>query len=103
MHAHTLIALTHIWPGSSPAPHPHDSARAHRYGALVHNIASCLHCMGDFDTAKVHYEQALLAFQKDPPSKVGLWLYGDPGKKRSDFVRERLVDIEMGRKPDVDK
>ena len=31
------------------------------------------------------------------------WLYGDANRRRIDFVKERLVDITWGRKPDGDK
>ena len=73
------------------------------YGALLHNIASCLHCLGDFESAKEHYLAALNAFQKHPPSRVWAALYGDVDKRRCDYVRERLIDIEFGRKPDLGK
>ena len=72
-------------------------------GAVEHNIASCLHCLGHFEEAKVHYEQALSAFERYPPSRISVALYGDCDKRRCDFVRSRLVDIEHGRKPDLDK
>ena len=74
------------------------------YGALMHNIGSCLHCLGDFATAKVHYENALAAFQKGArPSRVWMALYGSVDSRRCAYVRERLVDIEFNRKPDLDK
>jgi hypothetical protein len=73
------------------------------YGAIAHNIASCLHCLGDFDSAKDHYHLALNAFQREAPSRWSLALYGDIDHKRCQFVKERLVDIEFGRKPDLDK
>ena len=73
------------------------------YGAIMHNVASCLHCLGDFEGAKEHYLAAMAAFQKHPPSRVWTALYGDVDKRRCEFVRERLVDIEFGRKPDLDK
>lgn len=73
------------------------------YGAMLHNIASCLHCLGDFATAKTYYERALAAFDGPAPSRISYLLYGDVDRKRCEFVRERLVDIEHGRKPDLDK
>jgi len=72
-------------------------------GAIVHNIASCLHNMGELEAAKAYYEQAIDAFQR---SKMPVWeqvMYGDTNKRRIDFVRERLVDISWGRKPDGEK
>lgn len=76
-------------------------------GAMEHNIASCLHCLGEFAEAKQYYEAALAAFDPGHNSSrmSRFWnaLYGDVDRKRRDFVRERLVDIEFGRKPDLDK
>lgn len=80
-----------------------DSSKIAEYGAMLHNIASCLHCLGDFATAKTYYERALQAFEGPPPSRFSYMLYGDVDRKRCDFVRERLIDIEHGRKPDLDK
>ena len=40
----------------------HDDAGGR--GTLIHNIAFCLHCMGEFDAAKAYYEQALELFKK---------------------------------------
>jgi len=79
------------------------SSKTAEYGALLHNIASCLHCLGDFASAKAYYERALTAFDGPPPSRLSYLVYGDVDRKRSDFVRERLLDIEHGRKPDLDK
>ena len=73
------------------------------YGAIVHNIASCLHCLGYFEDAETHYRAALSAFQKHPVGRVYAAVYGDVDKRRCDFVKERLVDIEHGRKPDLEK
>lgn len=130
---------------------------AAEFGANAHNIASCLHCLGEFDEAKVHYEKALAAFQRYPASRFWRALMGDIGEKRVHcasalasrsnlwdtrlsipappslpcmlvavrarlacpcspggaiigsahcahlaVVRERLVDLEFGRKPDLD-
>ena len=80
-----------------------NSSKMAEYGAMLHNIASCLHCLGDFATAKTYYERALQAFEGPPPSRFSYMLYGDVDRKRCDFVRERLIDIEHGRKPDLDK
>jgi tetratricopeptide (TPR) repeat protein len=33
-------------------------------GAIVHNIGSCLHNLGEFDAAQAYYEQAVEAFRK---------------------------------------
>ena len=71
-------------------------------GAILHNIASCLHCLGEMDKAKAHYLAALAAFQRNPPSRLWVALNGDLARRRCDFVRERLDDIEAGRKPDLD-
>jgi len=79
------------------------SSKTAEYGALLHNIASCLHCLGDFVSAKQYYERALIAFEGPPPSRFTYLFYGDVDRKRCEFVRERLVDIQYGRKPDLDK
>eukprot|EP00322_Chrysochromulina_rotalis_P018630 CAMPEP_0115848512 /NCGR_PEP_ID=MMETSP0287-20121206/10963_1 /TAXON_ID=412157 /ORGANISM="Chrysochromulina rotalis, Strain UIO044" /LENGTH=391 /DNA_ID=CAMNT_0003302433 /DNA_START=17 /DNA_END=1193 /DNA_ORIENTATION=+ len=79
------------------------TAKMAEYGALLHNVASCLHCLGDFATAKAYYERALICFEGPAPSRLSYVLYGDVDSKRCEFVRERLVDIEFGRLPDLDK
>ena len=73
------------------------------YGALLHNLGSCLHCLGEFEEAKGYYEQALAAFQRSPPSRFWIALYGDVDQRRCEFVRERLVDCELRRTPDLEK
>ena len=74
------------------------------HGALMHNIASCLHCLGDFEAAKAHYERALEAFSSArPPSRLSYLVYGNIDHKRCEFVRERLADVALGRLPDLDK
>ena len=79
------------------------SAGSHaEYGAIMHNIATCLHSLGELDGAREHYHAALAAFQRHPPSRVWVALYGDVDSRRCDFVRERLADVEAGRKPDLD-
>ena len=70
---------------------------------MLHNIASCLHCLGDLPAAKGYYERALVAFSTPAPSRLSYMMYGDVDRKRAEFVRERLVDIEYGRLPDLDK
>jgi len=73
------------------------------YGAVMHNIASCLHCLGQFDDAKGYYEQAVVCFESASPSRLWVALYGDVDQRRAQFARERLIDLEYGRKPDLDK
>ena len=73
------------------------------FGANAHNIASCLHCLGHFEEARAHYEKALSSFQRRPPSRLWIAIYGDVDRRRCDFVRERIVDLDFGRKPDLDK
>ena len=72
-------------------------------GAIVHNIASCLHHLGEIEAAQEYYEQAINSFEKAKTGVVEKMLYGDTNKRRVDFVKERLIDISWGRKPDVDK
>jgi len=72
-------------------------------GAIVHNIASCLHHLGELEAAQAYYEQAIQAFEKAKTPFVEKMMYGDTNKRRIDFVKERLIDISWGRKPDGDK
>ena len=80
------------------------SAKDHAVrGAVIHNIASCLHNLGEMEAAKAYYEQAIEAFKQAKTPVLEKAIYGDPNKRRVDFVKERLVDISWGRKPDGDK
>ena len=80
------------------------SARDHAVrGAVIHNIASCLHNLGEMEAAKAYYEQAVDAFKKAYTPMLERMIYGNPNQRRIDFVKERLVDIAWGRKPDGDK
>jgi len=72
-------------------------------GAIVHNIASCLHHLGEIEAAQEYYEQAITSFEKANTGIVEKLLYGDTNKRRVDFVKERMIDISWGRKPDIDK
>ena len=72
-------------------------------GAVVHNIASCLHNLGELEAAQAYYEQAIDAFRRAKTPALEKMIYGDPNKRRVEFVKERLVDISWGRKPDGDK
>ena len=46
---------------------------------------------------------AIDAFKKAKVPLLERVLYGDANKRRIDFVKERLIDISWGRKPDGDK
>ena len=72
-------------------------------GAVIHNIASCLHNLGEMESAQAYYEQAIDAFKKAKTPMLERAFYGDANKRRVEFVKERLVDISWGRKPDGDK
>ena len=72
-------------------------------GAVIHNIASCLHNLGEMEAAQAYYEQAIDAFKKAKTPLIERAIYGDANKRRIEFVKERLVDISWGRKPDGDK
>ena len=107
-------------------------------GAIVHNIGSCLHNLGEFDAAQAYYEQAVESFRKASSPLVDRLFYGDINReshparatwdsseeaglaaarswgrqaeervahagRRIEFVKERLIDISWGRKPDEDK
>ena len=72
-------------------------------GAVIHNIASCLHNLGEMEAAQAYYEQAVESFKKAKTPLLERVFYGDANKRRVEFVKERLVDITWGRKPDGDK
>ena len=46
------------------SPRPALTLRAGGRGTLVHNIAFCLHCLGEFEAAKAYYEQSLELFTR---------------------------------------
>ncbi len=71
-------------------------------GAIVHNIASCLHHLGELEAAQDYYEQAIGSFEKAETPALERIMYGDANKRRVDFVKERLIDIQWNRKPDND-
>lgn len=80
------------------------SAKDHAVrGAVIHNIASCLHNLGEMEAAQAYYDQAIDAFKKAKTPMLERMFYGDANRRRIDFVKERLVDITWGRKPDGDK
>lgn len=72
-------------------------------GAIVHNIASCLHHLGELEAAQEYYEQAIQSFNRAETPMMERLLHGNTNKRRVDFVKERLIDISWGRKPDADK
>jgi len=77
-------------------------------GAIVHNIASCLHQLGEVEAAQVYYQQAIHAFEAGATStklidKIDKVINGNINQKRADFVKDRFIDIAWGRKPDTNK
>lgn len=84
-------------------------------GTLIHNIAFCLHCIGEFEAAKAYYEQSLELFKKVtfplhtklvtgllyPERLVAEVMYGGLNHNRIQMTKERLLDISFGRKPDL--
>ena len=84
-------------------------------GTLVHNIAFCLHVMGEFEAAKAYYEQSIECFKKVHvpvyqkvlhgimyPERLAFeLLYGGLNHNRIQMTKERLHDISFGRKPDL--
>ena len=72
-------------------------------GTNLHNLASCLHHMGEFEAARSYYEQAHRVFSAQPAQDyLSSLIFHDVNQKRRDFVRERLIDINWGRKPGED-
>lgn len=84
-------------------------------GTYVHNIGFCLHCLGEFEAAKAYYEQSIECLEKVevplgqkilngvlyPERLVFEAMYGGLTKNRIAMTRERIVDTEFGRKPDL--
>lgn len=84
-------------------------------GTIIHNIAFCYHCMGDFDAAKELYEQCLDCFKAInlplhqkvlngflyPERLVFELVYGGLNHNRVQMTKERLLDISFNRKPDL--
>ena len=66
---------------------------------MRHNIAACLHQLGDVEAAREYYELALNGFEsrrRDAEDRTILFDSADA--RRADFVRGRLVDINWERK-----
>ena len=55
------------------------------------------------EAAQAYYEQAIQAFEKAKTPFLERMMYGNTNQRRVDFVKERLIDISWGRKPDGDK
>ena len=68
--------------------------------AMRHNIAACLHQLGDVEAAREYYELALNGFESRAAAtpKIEAILFGNADARRADFVRGRLVDINWERK-----
>lgn len=86
-------------------------------GTLVHNIAFCLHCMGEFEDARRYYEQSLDCFKRVTfplhqklingllyPERLAFELiYGGLNHNRIQMTKERLLDLSFGRKPNLEQ
>lgn len=86
-------------------------------GALVHNIAFCLHLLGEFDAARIYYEQSLECFKKVSlpvhqrllngllyPERMAFELmHGGLNHNRIQLTKERLLDLTFGRKPNLEQ
>jgi len=69
-------------------------------GAIVNNIGSCLHNLGEFEAAKAYYEAAVDSFNKTSTPMVDRLLYGDINKRRIHWVKARIVDVMWERQPE---
>jgi len=103
-----VLALHEKLPASG-----HDGTR----GIIVHNIGFCLHCLGELEAAKAYYLQSIDCLEKDraakpvtkklldsvlyPEQLVITALFGSTHENRIRMTKERLLDIEFGRKPDL--
>ena len=84
-------------------------------GTYVHNIGFCLHCLGEFEAAKAYYEQSIELLNKVqvplstrfvngvlyPERLVFEFIYGGLNHNRIQMTRERILDCQFGRRPDL--
>jgi len=63
------------------------------------NIGSCCHQMGEHESAKSYYEQAISAFDAISTSRVTWLFYGDVNEKRCNYIRKRLLDLADAKQP----
>ena len=91
------------------------AADAANRGTVVHNVAFCLHAMGEFEAAKAYYEQSLECFQNIQvpvyqkvingllyPERLAFEaVYGGLNHNRIQMTKERLLDVSFSRKPDL--
>ena len=80
----------------------HSDARADEAaaGALLHNIASCLHHLEEHNEAQEWYARAIAAFRAiQPPGRIGKMLSGDPNEQRIRFSEERMERAARGLPP----
>ena len=91
------------------------SADTGNRATLVHNIAFCLHALGEFDAAKAYYEQSLEGFKNVnvpfstkvlqgllyPERLICEAIYGGLNHNRIQMTKERIFDCEFKRLPDL--
>jgi tetratricopeptide (TPR) repeat protein len=71
-------------------------------GAIVHNIASCYHHMGELDVALMYYDFAARDFKKALKLTSGGLGVTSINRRRLQFVNQRLDDIQCSRPPNKD-
>ena len=90
----------------------HPSVGTSVQGVVVLEIASCLHFLSEFDAAKAYYEQAIECLRRVQPPNWEQWAVSTLGRlsgvrppdiqsARIQFIKSRLVDLELGRPPDL--
>jgi len=71
------------------------------FAAVVSNIGCCLHQLGEPEAAQVYYERAIQMFEKVPVSTLDWLLYGNVNQRRVEYIKARLVELGLDRKPDA--
>uniref|UniRef100_A0A7S0P0H3 Uncharacterized protein n=1 Tax=Calcidiscus leptoporus TaxID=127549 RepID=A0A7S0P0H3_9EUKA len=78
----------------------HEDADYATRGAIVNNIGSCLHNLGEHEAARAYYQAAVEAFEKTHTPIVDRLFFGDVNRRRIDWVKSRLVDLSWGARPE---
>ena len=103
-----LNCFTHALAISEKA---HLGAATPSQGVIVHEIAECLHHLGEFEAAEAYYTQALETIRRVQTPKWearAVWALGklsgvkppDVQQARVLFIKSRLLDVELGRLPE---
>ena len=76
-------------------------------GAMLHNVASCLHHLAELDAAQAYYELAIANFRRAEQLLFGIAAlrpgpeHDSVNRRRIDFVNQRISDIGRQQAPDT--